>query len=74
MTRDKPNSQFHCMIVDLSWCQGASVNSSVDKDKFLYSHMLFNYPSVDNVIDKVTQLGEGSTIYKVAVSRAFRQT
>ena len=35
--------------------------------------MLLNYPSVDNIIEKVIQLGSGSLIYKGDISMAFRQ-
>ena len=73
MNREKPDSQWCRTIVDLSWPLRASVNCGMDKDKFLASHILLNYPSVDNIIEKVIQLGPGSLIYKVDSSRAFRQ-
>ena len=37
------------------------------------SHILLNYPSGDNIIAKVIQLGPGSLIYKVDISRPNMQ-
>ena len=59
--------------MDLSWPLGISGKSGIDKDMFLDSHILLNYPSLDNIIKKVIQLSPGSLIYKVDISRAFRQ-
>ena len=71
MTREKPDSEWRGMIVDLSL--RGSVNSGVDKDMFLDSCILLKYLSQDNIIEKVVQLGLGSHIYKMDISRAFRQ-
>ena len=43
------------------------------KDKYLGSSLFFNYPSVDDIVKKVLELGPGSLLYKVDISRAFRQ-
>ena len=73
MTREKPDSQWCRTIVDLSWPPGASVNAGVQKDIYLNSKFTLNYPSVDQIVDKIIQLGPGSLIYKIDISRAFRQ-
>ena len=73
MTRDKPDSQWHRTIVDLSWPGGASVNAGVQKDIYLNSKFALNYPSVDKIVDRILQLGPGSLIYKIDISHAFRQ-
>ena len=49
MTRDKPDSDTRRTIVDLSWPKGQSVNAGVQKDKYLGSDFVFNYPSVDDI-------------------------
>ena len=43
------------------------------KSKYLGSSFLLNYPSVDDIVKKVVELGPGSLLYKVDISRAFRQ-
>ena len=73
MTREKPDSEVRRTIVDLSWLKNLSVNAGVVKDKYLGSSFILNYPSVDDIVKKVPQLGPGSLLYKVDISRAFRQ-
>ena len=73
MTRDKPDSQWRCTIVDLSWPCGASVNAGVQKDAYLNSKFALTYPSVDQIADRILQLGPGSLIYKIDISHAFQQ-
>ena len=73
MTREKPDSEVRRTIVDLSWPRNLSVNAGVIKDKHLGSSFVLNYPSVDDIVKKVSQLGPGSLLYKVDISRAFRQ-
>ena len=73
MTRDKPDSEVRRTIVDLSWPKKFSVNDGVMKDKYLGSSFVLNYPSVDDIIKKVIELGPGALLYKVDISLAFRQ-
>ena len=73
MTRDKPDSQWRCTIVDLSWPCEASVNAGVQKDTYLNSKFALTYPSVDQIVDRILQLGLGSLIYKMDIVRLFRQ-
>ena len=73
MTRDKHDSQWCLTIVDLSWPCGASVNAGVQKDTYLNSKFALTYPSVDQIVDRILQLGAGSLIYKIYISHAFRQ-
>ena len=73
MTRDKPDSDTRRTIVDLSWPKGQSVNDGVQKDKYLGSDFVLNYPSVDDIVKRIIELGPGSLLYKVDISRAFRQ-
>ena len=73
MTREKADSHLRRTIVDLSWPKGQSVNSGISKDRYLGTKFLLNYPSVDNIIDRLIQLGPGSMLLKIDISRAFRQ-
>ena len=73
MTREKADSHLRRTIVDLSWPKGQSVNSGISKDMYLGTKFLLNHPSVDNIIDRLIQLGPGSMLFKIDISRAFHQ-
>ena len=73
MTRDKPGSDTRRTIVDLSWPKGKSVNAGVQRDNYLGSHFILNYPSVDDIVKRLIELGPGSLLCKVDISRDFRQ-
>ena len=73
MTREKPHSEVRRTIVDLSWPKNFSVNAGVMKDNYLGSSFVLNYPSVDYTVKKIVELGPGCLLYKVDISRAFRQ-
>ena len=73
MTREKADSHLRQTIVDHSCPNGQSVNSGISKDRYLGTKFLLNYPSVDNIIDRLIQLGPGSMLFKIDISRAFRQ-
>ena len=72
LTREKPGASSHRVIVDLSFPHGASVNAGVDPESYLGSEFLLTLPSIDYITCKVIQLGKGSLIYKIDISRAFR--
>ena len=73
MTRDKPDSNARHTIVDLSWPKSHSVIAGVARDEYLGSKFLLHYPSVDNIENKLIDLGTGSLMFKLDISRAFRQ-
>ena len=73
MTREKQNSAVRRTIVDLSWPKGASVNDFVHKCKYLDTYFTLQYPSIDDITNKLKELGPGALLYKVDISRAFRQ-
>ena len=73
MTRDKPESKVRRTIVDLNWPESYSVNDGVLRDEYLGSKFLLHYPSVDDIVQKLNELGPGSLMFKVDISRAFRQ-
>ena len=73
MVRDKQDSCNKRTIMDLSWPQGASVNTAVQKDVYLGTQYILNYPSIDSITDALVKLGPAALMYKIDISRAFRQ-
>ena len=73
MTRDKHDSIQKRTIMDLSWPKGLSINNGVDKDTYLSTSYLLNYPSIDNITASLCKLGPAAQLFKIDISRAFRQ-
>ena len=73
MTREKPDFSVRHIIVNLSWPEFYSVNAGVVRDEYLGSKFLLHYPSVDDIVNKLNELGPGSLMFKVDISLAFRQ-
>ena len=59
--------------MDLSWPKRASVNAAVQKDVYLGTQYVLNYPSINFITSSLVKLGPAALIYKVDISRAFRQ-
>ena len=72
MTREKPGGAHRRVIMDLSFPQGGAVNTNISKDSYLGTDFILTLPSIDHITNKIKQLGKGSLIYKVDISRAFR--
>ena len=68
-----PDSDTRPTIVNLSWPKGRSVNSGVQYNKYLSLDFVLNYPSVDDIVKRVSELRPRSLLCKVDISRAFRQ-
>ena len=58
--------------MDLSFPHGRAVNTNISKDSYLGTDFILTLPSIDHITNKIKQLGKGSLIYKVDISRAFR--
>ena len=71
MSRPKPNSDAHCVIMDLSWPKRASVNDGIDKNGYLGSDISLTFPTTDHLTAELTKIGKGAHIFKIDVSRAF---
>ena len=71
--REKPDSSGRCIIVDLSWPEFYSVNAGAARDESVGSKFLLHYPSVDDIVNNLNELGLGSLMLKVDISRAFCQ-
>ena len=72
MSREKPDSSNRCVIIDLSWPLGQSVNSGIDKSSYLGTDFSLVLPTVDHISDRLKLLGGGVHIYKIDISHAFR--
>ena len=72
LTREKSNASHRRVIIDLSWPKDASVNLGVDKNSYLASDFQLTFPTVDDIIDAINDVGKGACLYKVDISRAFR--
>ena len=73
MTRDKSDSEKRRVIIDLSWPQGASINHFTRPNIYLNTAYKLQYPTVDHITAYLRELGPEALIYKVDLSRAFRQ-
>ena len=73
MVRDKQDSDQKRTIMDLSWPKGASLNNGVNKDIYLGTQYTLHYPSIDNITAALVRLGPGAQLFKIDISRAFRQ-
>ena len=73
MIRDKQDYLKKRTIVDLSLPKGASVNAAVQKDFYLGTQYVLNYSSLDLITSSLIKLGPAALIYKVYISRPFRQ-
>ena len=73
MVRDKQDSDSKRTIMDLSWPEGHSVNYGVSKDVYLGTQFVLKYPSIDSTTSSLRKLGPAAMIYKIDISRAFRQ-
>ena len=72
LTRDNPGGTHRRVIVDLNFPHGYSVNAGVQSDTYLGTPFLLTLPTIENITNKVKQLGKGCHLYKIDLSRAFR--
>ena len=72
MTREKSGTTKRRAIVDLSWPHNFSVNSGVAKNKYLGTYFELRYPSIDNIVQAVKEVGPSALMFKIDISRAFR--
>lgn len=69
----KPDTDERRFILDLSWPAGSSVNDGISKHLFLGEPVSLTYPTVDDIADRITQLGPGCLLFKRDLKRAYRQ-
>ena len=71
MTRNKPNSDRHGVIIDLRWLLVASVNSGIDKNTYLDVPFTLTLPTFDNTSSELKSLDCGALVNKIDVSHMF---
>ena len=69
----KPHSDERRFILYLSWPAGSSVNDGISKNLFLGEPVLLTYPTVDDIADRIIQLGPGCLLFKRDLKRAYRE-
>ena len=73
MTRTKNDSKHRRIVIDLSWPKGASINHFTKSNVYMNGVYKLQYPTIDNITDKLRELGTQARLYNVDLSRAFRQ-
>ena len=73
MTRPKKDSDDMRVILDLSFPDGCSVNSSIPGNELDGADFKLRLPTPKLLADKMRELGPGCLLYKVDLSRAYRQ-
>ena len=73
MSCDKNDSQNRCIIIDLSWPEEASINYFTLPNVYLGTVYQIRYPTVDDITDHILSLEGPVKLYKIDLSRAFRQ-
>ena len=71
MARKKPDGGVR-VIVDLSWPLNEGVNSCVPSNFFDFIQFQLKYPSIDNVVQKIKELGPTCKLFKTDLQHAFR--
>ena len=73
MSRDKADSDTRRIIIDLSWPLESSINYFTPANIYMDTIYKLQYPTVDNITEKLKQIGTHAVLYKIDLSRAFRQ-
>ena len=73
MTRPKKDSTDLRVILDLSFPDGTSVNHTIPQHTLDSSDFKLQLPTPDLLANKIIQLGQGCLLYKIDLSRAYRQ-
>ena len=69
----KKESSDRRLILDLSYPPGNSINDGIYKDWYLDEFYKLTLPSVDNLVERIMELGRSCQVFKVDLSRAYRQ-
>ena len=72
-TRPKKESAERRIILDLSFPIGQSVNDGILKDNYMGFHAKLTFPRVDDFAYRIYTLGKGCMMFKIDLSRYFRQ-
>ena len=72
-TREKKDSDDQRVIMDLSWPPSRLVNDGIAKDQFMWMWAKLMFPTIDTMAYHVAELGVGARMFKVDLTRYFRQ-
>ena len=72
-TRPKKNSQDRRVILDLSFPIGDSINDGIPKDSYMGFQAELKFPKTDQLAVRIFQLGKNCLLFKIDLSRYFRQ-
>ena len=72
-TREKKGSEDRRVKLDLSYPIGAAVNDGIPKDSYLGLPAHLCFPRTDDFAFRIFQLGKGCCMFKIDLSRYFRQ-
>ena len=72
-TRPKKDPSQRRTIMDLSCPDGRSVNDHIPKDYYLGLEIDLRFPNTDDLARRVAFIGKKAKIWKIDLSRAFRQ-
>lgn len=73
MTRPKKGTEQRRVIVDLSYPEGAAVNTGINTAEYLGRDITYTLPTIGDLIAKLQLEGEGAFIWKADLARAYRQ-
>ena len=73
-TREKRESTSRRVILDLSFPEGRSVNSGINKDLYCGEPIKLVYPTIDTLCRRVAELGEKCLLWKRDLQRFFSTT
>ena len=60
-------------MMDLSYPPGSSVNDEIHKDTYCRQQIKLKYPSIDDMVKRVHELGFNCLLFKCDLSRFFHQ-
>ena len=72
-TRPKKDSEDRRVILDLSFLPGEAVNDGILKDTYMGLEAKLVFPKTDEFAFRIFQLGKGCFMFKIDLSRYFRQ-
>ena len=69
----KKDSSDRRLILDLSHPPGSSINDGISKDEYLDYKFKLELPSVDALAARIITLGPGCKVFKIDLTRGYRQ-
>ena len=71
--KDSQNPHKRRVVLDLSFPPDLSVNSGIPRNTYLGESFRLRYPTVDSLAELICQQGQGCYMFKLDLSRAYRQ-